>query len=390
MTIWLIEPRDPLIVRDGRPFNPDPGARAISLPFPLPSTTTGALRTQAGLDHHGHFDSQKSEEVKQISVRGPLLVEMKDNDEIEWLVPAPADALLIERNKEAIGPVNRYWLQPRSQHEVEMTDLGVVNPDLLLVRPHRSDPNKPSKRAPAFWHYNKFYEWLVDPSEERPVDPGELGHGGPQRESRMHVQMQPGQRAAEQSMLFETSGLEFTFHKEQRKLGEARRLALAVDTDAPLQETIACMGGERRMVVWRPTGQEFIKYPRKMYEAIVEHQYCRVILLTPAYFEQGWRPKWLLEPRHNVTPTLKAVAVQRPQVMSGWDLEKRQPKLSRRLVPAGSVFFLSLEGDADAIKRWIEIIWMHCISDTEQDRLDSFGLAVVGTWDGPPDNHNTT
>ena len=39
MTIWLVEPRDPLIVREGRPFGPDPGAWATSLPFPFPSTT---------------------------------------------------------------------------------------------------------------------------------------------------------------------------------------------------------------------------------------------------------------------------------------------------------------------------------------------------------------
>jgi hypothetical protein len=28
---WIIEPRDPLIVRDGRPFGPNPSAQAISL-----------------------------------------------------------------------------------------------------------------------------------------------------------------------------------------------------------------------------------------------------------------------------------------------------------------------------------------------------------------------
>ena len=390
MTIWIIEPRDPLILRDGRPFNPDPGARAISLSFPLPSTTTGALRTQAGLDQDGHFDVMQIGEVQKIGVRGPLLVEMKDNDEMKWLVPAPADALLIEQNDEAKGPVNRYRLQPLSLKDGEVTDLGIESPDMALIGFDVDDPNKPSKRAPAFWHYHKFYEWLVNPPEESPVDPGELGHGGPRRESRMHVQMQPGQRAAEQSMLFETSGLEFTFHKEQQKLGEARRLALAVDTDASLSETTACMGGERRMVVWRESNEILPGYYDDLVKQVQQTEACRVILLTPAYFEQGWRPKWLLEPKYDVTPMLKAVAVQRPQVATGWDLEKRKPKLSRRLVPAGSVFFLSLEGDADAIKRWIESIWMHCISDTEQDRLDSFGLAVVGTWDGPPDNHNTT
>ena len=53
MTRWIIEPLDPLIVRDGRPFDPTPGARARSVPFPYPSTTTGGIRTRAGKDDNG-------------------------------------------------------------------------------------------------------------------------------------------------------------------------------------------------------------------------------------------------------------------------------------------------------------------------------------------------
>ncbi|HZQ09120.1 MAG TPA: type III-B CRISPR module-associated Cmr3 family protein, partial [Anaerolineae bacterium] len=56
MSVWLIEPRDPLIFRDGRPFNPTPGARAISLPFPYPSTLAGAVRTRVGQNENGVFD----------------------------------------------------------------------------------------------------------------------------------------------------------------------------------------------------------------------------------------------------------------------------------------------------------------------------------------------
>ena len=76
MLTWIIEPRDPLIVRDGRPFGPTPGARAASLSFPFPSTTTGVVRTRAGLGPDGKFDTAQIERVKQIAVRGPLLVEL--------------------------------------------------------------------------------------------------------------------------------------------------------------------------------------------------------------------------------------------------------------------------------------------------------------------------
>jgi len=102
---WIIEPHDPLIVRDGRPFGPDPSARAISLSFPFPSTTTGGARSRAGLNSDGTFDLSQIGRVKQIKVRGPLLVQLSQSGENieEWMVPAPADALLLEGYLKRIG-----------------------------------------------------------------------------------------------------------------------------------------------------------------------------------------------------------------------------------------------------------------------------------------------
>ena len=55
--------------------------------------------------------------------------------------------------------------------------------------------------------------------------------------------------------------------------------------------------------------------------------------------------------QYGVTPQLAGIAIQRPQVVSGWDLEKRGPKPTRRLAPAGTVIFLNLEGSNDAIMK---------------------------------------
>ncbi|TEB09037.1 type III-B CRISPR module-associated protein Cmr3 [Pelotomaculum propionicicum] len=98
MKVWVIEPRDPLIARDGRPFGPVPGARAFSLAFPFPSTIAGAVRTRDGLDASGRFQKTEIARLKQIKVRGPLLVELNagTGDIDKWLVPAPADALFFE------------------------------------------------------------------------------------------------------------------------------------------------------------------------------------------------------------------------------------------------------------------------------------------------------
>src|SRR6266540_1710359 len=100
MKTWIIEPRDPLIARDGRPFTADPGARAKSMPFPFPSTTTGTMRTRYGYgkpDFTG-FDEKLIEEVRKIQAQGPLLVELDSKGEIEdWLLHAPADACCLKQ-----------------------------------------------------------------------------------------------------------------------------------------------------------------------------------------------------------------------------------------------------------------------------------------------------
>lgn len=70
MSWFLLEPRDPLMVRDGRPFGLDTdGAR--SLDFPPCSVTAGALRTRVGFAVGGghHTSSERVQFVRRIAWR---------------------------------------------------------------------------------------------------------------------------------------------------------------------------------------------------------------------------------------------------------------------------------------------------------------------------------
>ena len=152
---------------------------------------------------------------------------------------------------------------------------------------------------------------------------------------------------------------------------------------------VAPLGGEQRLSYWRASDDWLsLTCPPEIRRAIKEMRACRVVLLTPAHFREGFRLRWLLRAQHGVTPMLKAAAVGRPQVVSGWDYEIRKPKPTRRLAPAGSVFFLNLEGDEQNIDQWIDAVWMNCVSDDDengnpgQTRSDGFGLAALGVWPG--------
>lgn len=410
MKTWIIEPRDPFIARDGKPFSAIPGTRAASLPFPFPSTMTGGVRTRAGL-RNGVFDTSLIGDVKNIDVRGPLLVEL-DNDGkiIEWLLPAPSDALLLEAEESPGSPVSKdraviKRLAPRDGYQ-DLTNLPAgLLPVFMLVR----NPRKPLTNAPRYWKWKEFEDWLLDPKDDE-VSLASLGHNGPSNEDRTHVKVEHDSQTAEEGKLFQTRGLEFTHQPTEARLSSATRLAIAIATDATdrlagktsgVVEGLSPLGGERRLVCWRessllpPTEDLFaMNCPQKIRDAIVADTACRVVLLTPAYFERGCIPTWLLQSRHGCTPQLKAIATGRAQVVSGWDFERvatdpnrkyGRPKPTRRLVPVGAVLFLRLRGTTLAIEDWIESVWMNCVSDDDNlfnltPRLDGFGLAILGTW----------
>jgi CRISPR-associated protein Cmr3 len=394
MKTWIIEPRDPLIARDGRPFTADPGARAKSLPFPFPSTTAGTVRTRYGYgkpDFTG-FDEKLIEEVKKIQSQGPLLVELDDAGEIQdWLLPAPSDAALFEAGAKQGRLKHLVPLRPPKGAHCDLPD-GLLPVGFASYDPE-VDKQKPLKNAPRFWRREMFSDWLGNPHDWQSVELDKLGHGGPVEESRVHVKIDPKTQAADEGFLYQTSGLEFT----RRLNGKPSRLALAVRTSAALPESVAPLGGEQRLTYWRESSASFPACPHEVRARIKNDKACRVVLLTPAHFRAGFRPGpsgWLLQSQHGVTPKLEAAAVGRPQVVSGWDYERTkekpngQPKPTRRLAPAGSVFFLKLDGDEQNIDQWIDAVWMNCVSDDdengnpEQTRLDGFGLAALGVWSG--------
>ena len=416
MSIWIIEPIDPLLFRDGRPFTTSPGATARSLPFPFPSTIAGGVRSQAGLDAQGHFHFTTDTELrrlKEVGIRGPILVQLakKSQDGEDWLVPAPCDALIYpfkdkRKPEEHASKFAINQLVPLKPLAGAMTDLdgrGSQHLSLLLVGLAQHQPEKPATNTPPYWHWKQFLSWLENPGMKtwKEVSADELGLKGPVSEERVHVAMNPQTRTGRDGFLFATTSLEFTaVHKtvqqEQEQapssLAQAHQLGLAVlldeKEDLLPQVGPGSLGSERRLVTWTRSPSEEPACPERIKQSILSKHACRLILLTPAYFAQGYLPTWILAPRAGVTPRLKAIVNRRPQVVSGWDIVKKGPKQSHRLAPAGTVLYLELDGSESGLEAWIDQIWLRCISDDGPDgeperyRLDGFGLATLGTWSG--------
>ncbi|KYF57428.1 hypothetical protein BE08_43500 [Sorangium cellulosum] len=382
MSVWTIEPRDPLVVRDGRPNQgrSESAARA----FPLPSTIAGVVRTRLGLGIDGVFARTSADELaalRAVAVRGPWLVEP---DTGMVYAPTPADlALLADAERRTIAA-----LSPAPMAAPLLADEGLPG-ELVPVWAHRHEREGKAKGPPAFLRWDAFARWLARPGRRAGEDADSILQGAIDalpRESRLHVQV--GEHAtAEDGMLFETEGLRLV-HPETRA-----PLALAVEVDdaaaakvGSLREGLAPMGGKRRLVRWTRATRPLPEVPEPVLIGAGLGD-CgsrvRVLLLTPALFDEGWRPRLSpgapLGPAEGVTGVrLVAACVGRPLAISGWDLAKQQPKRIRRAVPAGSVYWLELTGPPAARRAWVQRVWAKAMSDAEEDRRDGFGVAAIG------------
>lgn len=401
MSVWLVEPLDPLIARDGRPSSV--GGHFFTVSFPYPSMLAGAVRTRMGCEN-GAFtlkgESALAELREKVIVRGPLLAELRpDNEEVlQWLAPAPRD-LTILRAQDGKTILKRHLPRALAPGEA-MDSLGEEG---LHPAGYASGEiyGKPPKDLPAFWRWAEFESWLTAPADRDDVDLKKLGIEALPIETRAHLAIQPGERVGIDGMFFQTSGLRFLQNGASRL--EPRRFALSLwcqggtvaGCDLALERQIAPLGGERRLARWSPVSQEWPGMPEAVRERIVADRRARLILLTPALFEKGTLPGWngaawpLGGP---VKATVRAACVPRPAVVSGWDLAasngdgkpKGRPKPTRRLALAGSVYFLELEGEKEDLRRWCDEAWLHCVSDDAQDRRDGFGLAALGIWGDAP------
>jgi CRISPR-associated protein Cmr3 len=400
MSIWLIEPRDPLIARDGRPAGT--GGRLSTLGFPFPSTIAGAVRTRLA-SGRGSFDLRTDGELgelRSLRVEGPLLAELDgEGDGVTWLAPAPRDVLIVQ---EQGGKPCALRLQPRP---LAGDCDSLREQGLTAVSYHPSAGVQRSKPvpAPAFWRWEELETWLTSPPEQAEVGLETLGLPSLLVERRSHLAIQPGERVGIDGMLFETAGLRFLHAKEDPEKPPrlaARRLALSLRcaggtvAGRPLQliEQMAPLGGERRLARWRRAPREWPGLPKKIRDSIIKSRRARLMLLTPAFFASGALPAWgdgAWPGSPGITVKVRAACVPRPAVVSGWDLAagngagraSGSAKPTRRLAAAGSVYFVELtEGSKDEVSAWCDAVWLAAVSDDEQARHDGFGLAVLGTW----------
>ncbi len=400
-----LTPFDPLIARDGRPFGRGQGNRMRGMSWFLPSVVAGAFRTALVKSGTGDFAPPVPDQLRKIAVAGPLPAA-----EGKLYLPAPKDCLLGKPvAADCTQPLQLFQLRPHRLQENEGVDFpgeaGGLQP-VLLAEEQSSEDFKPQP-PPAWWPLEKYVQWLTTYREEWDIcwfDESFLH--SPLRQMRDHVSLNPQRGVAEEHLLFATANLYVNalpryLPASQTPPGEPafldRYVPIALSARVELSENQSLpegapplkdwstwhpLGGERRLVHWQTADQGHLwQCPEEVKQALEKTQYVRMVLVTPAIFTSGWRPGWLNNGLKGtfagVELELVGVCCGRWQAVSGWCLENQKPKATRRMVPAGSVYFFRCpSGGAEKLAEE----WLRSVCDEEQERRDGFGLAVWGTW----------
>ena len=366
MTTFEVRGLDLSLFRDGRPFTADSGGGTIqSYTVPAPQTVAGFIRTQAGKKQNiAWSDPTAVAELRSLSIRGPLL--LRDGEPV---FPAPRDAALTLMQDGGVPKAT--WLQPASLPPGAYTNLPDGCDVLAIPQLGKPEPGY------ATWTGASVNAWLAAPGETVSVEGVTL----PPQEERLHVSIDRATLTGEDGLLF---GVTYTGW-ESRHAGDKvdfHRWSLGVAvTPGVALEPVGAFGGENRVAaIDAATGPHF-QLPNLVATALHGARSVRLVLATPALFDNGWFAGWMndgLVPGTSTRVKLRAAAVGRRQAITGWDYQLRQPKPVQLAAPAGSVYFLDIvDGSADDIA---ENAWLMSVASESAARLDGFGLALWGIW----------
>ncbi|BBJ28678.1 type III-B CRISPR module-associated protein Cmr3 [Athalassotoga saccharophila] len=340
-----ITPLDTLFFRNTKEYTMGEETTANSIFPPMPSTIYGAIRTAYFSEHSESFKFVNTDKdpTKSLKIKGVFL---KDKDGSIFL-QTPLDFVL-----------------PKDQND--------SNELFKLVL---------DKKPDRFYSNFKLPKLLTSPVNKK-VESLENSYF-----NITSIVTQSPLFKAENLIKYEThigigrNKLKTT-DEEEGRLYKARMVrpnllkSFLVDYDGlELTNGILKLGGEGKAAYYKE-----IEIPRsiqQLFRVSELKDYLRLYLMTPAYFKKGWIPSWLDEnfegKYKNLHLKLITAVVGKPIMAGGYDIAKNKPKMMKKFVPAGSVYYFEvLKGDFESIKSAFQYQ-----SISEELSSEGFGITIL-------------
>lgn len=374
-TLLRISPLDVLYLRGNRLFSQSVTSEAVMPPWP--SLFAGALRARMLVDEpaaerefqRGALGGRLGEVVGAgASAPGTFrlaFMALARGDEL--LVPAPADVTVLQPEDGARRVLRAV---PRDLRALGV-DGSFALSDVAVLRVERQQKAMSgawlTERGLAAWQRGEV------PAPEDVVRAGELWS----LDKRLGIALDDARGTAQDGMIYTSDtvalapGVSFVVG--------VRGADGALPADGLLR-----LGGDGRGATVAPLGVEGGERP---WERLPAGDRFTMTLATPMISSGGWLPpgasdgEWAVG---GLRLRVRAAAVGRAGVISGWDLDKHRPKAARRAAPAGSVYFLErVSGSLDELARVRDQGLGALEPEGARDRMreaEGFGSVWFGEW----------
>lgn len=370
-----IEPNDVLMFRDGRPFAGGDDHFARGVFPPSPGTIYGALRSHI-LSHHwpeyNKFASVHEEmpEKLQKEIGTPnglgsltlcqLTLAKRNGDSVEQYFPIPRD---IAKGK-GCDDGKLYLLSPKEMSGITtITDLPASLNNMWYLS------EKTMEAVSGFVSSKEMGEYLLGKSPLSWIKSDELF----KTEERTGIQKSRKTRSVETGRLYSV---------EYFRMAENTGFAVEVSNTELLSKSgILRLGGDNRSAHYMETSwNEIAKGQIK--KKVSEGRRFKLVLITPAIFENGWLPEGMNKGTmqgeiNGIAVKMIAACIGKPVGIGGYDLVKNRPKTMKKAVPAGSVYYFELQ--ESSIDDLFERVWHKSISDEKSQ--EGFGITLIGGFD---------
>lgn len=277
--------------------------------------------------------------------------------------------------------------------DLGVADAGDGQPQVRRLQPATLAPglasSSPLAKAPVLAQDGRSKPqsgyWLSSAAWQRYLagqtpSPGELVPTSQlwQLEHRVGVGLEPQTRHAADGKLFSMQAIAFR--------PGAGFVTASTGRVAPPQSGILRLGGDGRSAALTAAD---VQLPQGDHAALARAGRARIVLTSPGIFPQGWRLPGMDAGDQLALPGLQArvvaAAVPRAEVVSGWDMVRRQPKDAQRVAPTGSVYWLEdLQADAAALdKLAARGLWRQSGEDTARDtarRVEGFNRFAFAAY----------
>ena len=369
----FIEPNDILMFRDGRPFAGGDDHFARGIFPPSPATIYGALRSHILSNHWSEFDKFKNdqgqipEDVKtEIGMPNELgsltlcqfTLARKNGNGVEQMFPMPKDVVK-EKGVEDGKPCILTPLNLSSSKTITDLPAGLSN----MWNP----TEKPMEAVSGFLSSKEMGNYLLGAATSI-TEADKLF----QTEERTGIQKSRKTRSAETGRLYSV---------EYFRMSESSGFAVEVENTNLLPPSgILRLGGDNRSA--RYAEESWTEIPvEPIKNKIAESRRFKLVLITPAIFKKGWLPDWLTADTkqgqiNGISVKLTGACVGKPIGIGGYDFVKNQPKVMKKAVPAGSVYYFELQrSDIDNL---FKKVWLKSISDERTQ--EGFGITLIGGY----------